>query len=75
MEDRLGRTWYRSEYRINKKGAECFRSLDRDEVIAKLIDLRSKHNPCIYTLQKRTVRLDRYGCEERPLSKAMWVTC
>ena len=72
MTEKLGRTWYKSEYRINKKGAECFRTFDREEAVAKLIELRSKGRPGIYTMQTRTTRLDRYGNEEQPLSKKLW---
>jgi len=62
---------YHVQYRINKKGAECFRTGNRDEAEAKLAELNAKR-PGIYTMQKRSVRLDRYGCEEHDLMKAHW---
>lgn len=72
MTERLGRTWYKTEYRINKKGCECFRTMDRDEAVQKLILLREKGRPGIYTMQTRSTRLDRYGNEEQPLEKKLW---
>lgn len=46
---------YATEYRINKKGAECFRTRDRNEAMSKLSELNAKR-PGIYTLQRRTCR-------------------
>lgn len=48
------------EYRINKKGAECFRTADREAAYDKLKMLQAKR-PGIYTLQTRTRREDAYG--------------
>jgi len=62
---------YHVQYRINKKGAECFRCGTREEAEAKLAELNAKR-PGIYSMQKRSVRLDRYGCEEHPLEKSIW---
>lgn len=72
MTEKLGRAWYKTEYRINKKGCECFRTMDRDEAVQKLIQLREKGRPGIYTMQTRSTRLDRYGNEEQPLEKKLW---
>ena len=36
MLEKVGKEWLRTEYRINKKGAECFRTEDREEAILKL---------------------------------------
>jgi len=70
-EERLGRERYHVQYRINKKGAECFRTGDLEEAKAKLAELSAKR-PGIYTMQERHTRLDRYGCEMRPLEKIGW---
>ena len=51
---------YRAEYRINKKGSECFRTQDNDQAQAKLAELSAKR-PGVYTLQTRYVPVDRYG--------------
>lgn len=59
------------QYRINKKGAECFRTGSREEAEAKLKELSAKR-PGIYTMQKRETRIDRYGQELWPLEKAGW---
>ena len=45
---------YRFEYRINKKGAECFRSDSLEETKAKLEQLNSKRP--VYTMQSRSQR-------------------
>ena len=41
------------EYRINKKGCECFRSDDREKVLERFKELSEKH-PGIYTMQSRS---------------------
>ena len=69
--DRLGRDRYHVQYRINKKGAECFRTGDLEEAKAKLAELSAKR-PGIYTMQRRSTRLDRYGCEIQPLENTGW---
>ena len=53
---------YKSEYRINKKGAECFRTTDGEKAHAKFKELSAKR-PGIYTMQSRTVYLTRHGVE------------
>ena len=68
---RLGRDRYHYQYRINKKGCECFRTGSREEAEAKLAELSAKR-PGIYTMQRRYVRCNRYGVEERDLEKALW---
>ena len=55
---------YKYEYRINKKGAECFRTERLEEAKSKLAELSAKR-PGIYTMQSRNVRLDRYGVREK----------
>lgn len=45
---------YRFEYRINKKGAECFRSDSLEQTKAKLEELSSKKP--VYTMQSRSRR-------------------
>lgn len=52
---------YRYEYRINKKGAECFRTEDRGRLLEKLADLKTKKPNVAYTTQSRSCRVDRYG--------------
>jgi len=49
-----------SEYRINKKGAECFRTRSTDEAHKKLKELQAKR-PGIYTLQARHVSVNNVG--------------
>lgn len=62
---------YKTEYRINKKGAECFRTESYEIAKAKLDTLSAKR--CgVYTMQERSVQLDRYGvvltdCSGHPL--------
>lgn len=53
------RTQYAAEYRINKKGAECFRATSYEVAKLKLDELNAKRP--IYTMQCRTVQVDRYG--------------
>ena len=69
--DKIGRDRYHVQYRINKKGAECFRTGDYEEAKAKLEELNAKR-PGIYTMQRRSTRLDRYGCEMQPLDSIGW---
>jgi len=54
------REWLRTEFRINKKGAECFRTEDKDTAYAKLEQLQAKR-PGIYTMQTRHRRENKYG--------------
>jgi hypothetical protein len=54
------RTQYLYEYRINKKGAECFRSRDLEATRQKLKELSEKR-PGIYTMQSRHCRYED-GC-------------
>lgn len=60
MLERFGNEYLRTEYRINKKGAECFRTSDREEAQNKLLQLQAKR-PGIYTMQTRTRRENKYG--------------
>ena len=50
----------RNEYRINKNGAECFRTKNGEAAYQKLHELQRKH-PGVYTMQYRACLLDRYG--------------
>ena len=64
-------TKYKTEYRINKKGCECFRTNNREAAFAKLADLRQKHD--YYTMQIRTCKMDRFGMLLRDCSgKVLW---
>ena len=64
---------YIYEYRINKKGAECFRSRSREEAKAKFEELRTKKPNVNYEMQSRHARLDRYGVAERNWKgETMW---
>ena len=54
------KTRYLTEYRINKKGCECFRTRYLDEATDKLKQLQASR-PGVYTMQHRDVQLDRYG--------------
>ena len=49
--------WTQYEYRINKKGAECFRTSRRDELVRKYL---SFHGDPKYTMQVRSMRLGGY---------------
>lgn len=60
MLEKFGREWLRTEYRINKKGAECFRTENREEAVEKLAALQAKR-PGIYTMQTRTRRENKFG--------------
>ena len=71
MLEKVGKEWLRTEFRVNKKGAECYRTEDREEAILKLKSLQEKR-PGIYTMQRRSARLDRYGCEMQPLNTHGW---
>ena len=51
---------FRTEYRINKKGAECYRT-DVYEKARDRFEQLSKNRPGVYTMQSRHVPLDRYG--------------
>lgn len=53
-------TRYVTEYRINKKGCECFRTRYQEEAYRKLAELQAKR-PGIYTMQSRHYPLNRYG--------------
>jgi len=55
---------YWTQYRINKKGAECFRSADYQATVDRLHELQAKR-PGVYTMQARACRLDCYGCAIR----------
>lgn len=60
MIEKFGREYLRTEYRINKKGAECFRTEDREEALSRLAQLQAKR-PGVYTMQTRNRRENRYG--------------
>ena len=60
MVERFGKEWLRTEYRINKKGAECFRTEDREAAYNKLAQLQAKR-PVVYTMQTRCRNENRYG--------------
>lgn len=54
------REWLRTEFRINKKGAECFRTENKEEAYSRLKELQQKR-PGIYTMQTRHRRENKYG--------------
>ena len=56
---------YVTEYRINKKDAECFRSSNLECTKEKLSELIAKKPNEIYTIQSRSCRLNRFGEKER----------
>lgn len=56
---------YIYEYRINKKGCECFRTRSHEAAKAKLEELRAKKPNADFQMQTRHARLDRYGVSER----------
>ena len=62
---------YRSEYRINKKGSECFRTDDYTQAMAKLDELNAKRP--IHTMQTRMCQTNRVGALATDLSgRALW---
>lgn len=64
---------YRYEYRINKKGAECFRTEIREEAVKKLEELRAKKPNVKYDMQSRSVRVNKYGvAQEVYAGKIAW---
>lgn len=65
-------TKYRTEYRINKKGAECFRTMDFTEMQGKLEQLSAKR-PGVYTWQSRSVQLQHNGMAASDCSgRTLW---
>lgn len=56
---------YVYEYRINKKGAECFRSRSFEAIKERLEELRAKKPNVNYEMQTRSARLDRFGVTEK----------
>lgn len=52
---------YRYEYRINKKGAECFRTEFYEEARAKFEELRTAKPNVRYDMQRRHVVYDHKG--------------
>lgn len=62
-----------NEYRINKKGAECFRTRNYEEAREKLAALQARKPNGVYTLQSRHISLDRHGfMETGPSGKLCW---
>lgn len=51
----------RYQYRINKKGCECFRTWSRQELIEKLAELKAKHPNVAFTTQSRSYRVNQVG--------------
>lgn len=63
------------EYRINKKGCECFRTRSRSELIKKNAELVAQHPNTAYTIQTRYVNVNRYGVPELlPNGEPQWST-
>jgi hypothetical protein len=52
---------YANEYRITKKGAECFRSTCLEDVSKKFSEL-SANRAWMYKIQHRSCQLDKHGC-------------
>ena len=71
LEKYNSREWLRTEYRINKKGAECFRTEDWEEASSKLAELQSKR-PGVYTMQRRHRRENKYGQPTCPGAHDGW---
>lgn len=67
-------TKWLTEYRINKKGVECFRTMNAEKAYARLAELQAKR-PGVYTMQRRTAELDRHGVTLRAASgETLWST-
>jgi hypothetical protein len=61
--EKYGSMYCRHEYRINKKGAECFRSDSFEVTRDKLAELQAKR-PGVYTMQSRSCRCNKVGTME-----------
>ncbi len=55
---------HRYEYRINKKGAECYRTRDFEDLKEHYFKL-AKNRPGVYTVQTRWVRLEWADVSEK----------
>lgn len=53
----------KTEYRINKKGCEFFRTANFEEAKAKLDELSAKR-PGVFSIQSRSCRCNKYGVME-----------
>ena len=63
---------YCYEYRINKKGAECFRTTIRKEAEEKLAELEARR-PGIYSMQSRSVQVLKNGIKHQDgLGRPTW---
>ena len=72
MFQKIGSVYTRTEYRINKKGCEMFRTSDYQKAKEKLDSLSAKR-PGIYTMQSRSCRCNKYGTLDADLSgKNTW---
>lgn len=61
------------EYRINKNGAECFRSDSFYRTKEKLEELKAKKPNAIFTIQTRSCRVDRFGVKEHDyMGRPVW---
>jgi hypothetical protein len=56
---------YSSEYRINKKGCECFRTESREAATERVQELQRRNSNCVYSMQERRCRIDNYGAKIR----------
>ena len=52
---------FRTEYRINKKGCECFRTDSEDRLAAKLSQLQERKPNVVYVVQRRNCQVDKRG--------------
>lgn len=67
-------TKYYTEYRINKKGCEIYRTDVFEKAKARLDELQEKR-PGVYTMQSRHCQLDRRGVSIRDSSgRTLWST-
>lgn len=63
---------YRSEWRVNKGGCECYRTESRQAAIDKLLELRAKFPRKEYAIQSRDVRLERGAAIRDHLGRPQW---
>ena len=52
---------YAYEYRINKKGCECYRSRSLEEIKSRLEYLQARSPHTKFEIQTRSARLDKNG--------------
>lgn len=71
----MSMSWAITEYRINKKGCECFRTFNYNEAKEKMAQLQARKPNCKFTMQHRSYHTRRNGCVELDLSGKPIASC